>query len=191
MANTILTASIEVKPVFQDVIDRVRKEPGNQRMACIALADYFTRLAGGNVPGKLVTYFEDNDGTAAAQTIASVQTNADAGDTVTVCGVVFTVAASPSSEPSLGEFAAITDDDTMAAALNAAINAHPALTGLCTSGVSTDTCTVTMSMKGVLGNNGRLTTSDATAFTLGAATFAAGAVGTVRGQMRCYPGGLP
>lgn len=191
MANTILTIAVEVSHTSQHVLDRVRKEPGNTRMACEAAAAYLQRVASGHVPGKLVTYFEDADGTAAAQTIACTQANANAGDTVTVCGVVFTVRASPSSEASLGEFAAGASDTACGANLAAAINAHPALKGLCTAANVTGTVTVTMAVKGVLGNNGRLATSDATAFSLGAATFASGAVGTVRGQLRAYQAGLP
>ena len=189
MAGILLIAceSDQAAAFQQDFIE----EPGRPHEQARALADYFTRLASGMENARLSVAIEDNDGTAASQTIACTQLNADAGDTVTVCGVVFTVATSPSSDPALGEFAAITSDTVMGAALAAAINAHPDLTSLCTAANVTGTVTVTMATKGVLGNIGTLATSDATAFGLGAATFASGAVGTIQTNLRAFDKGKP
>lgn len=187
MAGILLIAceSDQVAAFQQDFIE----EPGKPIEQARALADYFTRLASGMENARLTVAIEDNDGTAASQTIACTQANADADDTVTVCGVVFTVKASPSSDASLGEFAAGASDTAMGDNLAAAINAHPDLTSLLTAANVTGTVTCTMATKGVIGNVGTLATSDATAFGLGAATFASGAVGTIQTNLRPFDKG--
>ena len=166
-------------------------EHGNAQEQARLLADYFTRLSSGMESARLTVGVEDNDGTAASQTIVCAQATAVPDDAVTVCGVTFTIKASPSSDPKDGEFLEGASDNALATNLAAAINAHPDLKSLCTAAAVTATVTVTMTTKGVAGNNGRLTTNDATVFTLGAATFASGAVGTVQTHLRAFNKGKP
>lgn len=175
--------SDQTEQYLRDLVETEHEQP---RELARKLALYFDRLASGMEHGRVSVAVEDDDGTAATGTITVTQANADADDTVTVCGVVFTVKASPSTDPNDGEFAALTDDNTAAAALDAAIEAHPKLEHLLSSSVSTNVVTVTIRTKGVNGNMATLATSDATAFALSAARFASGAVGTEKSPLRGY-----
>jgi hypothetical protein len=144
-----------------------------------SLINILRMVKAGTMSGKVLYYIDEADGTAAAQTVTFTQANATEGETVTVCGVVFTamVASTPSSDPADGEFSAVTDDDTCGENFATAFNAHPKLKGLATAANSSGTVTITMANKGVFGNNGTLSeTGDLAA--VGAATFASGAVGT-------------
>lgn len=189
MATGILVVTVDSDQTEQYLKDRVMAEQNNPREQCRKLAEYFEALAGGNEVGRVNAGIEDDDGTAASGTVTCTQTNADAGDTVTVCGVVFTVAASPSSDAADGEFAAGASDNACASNLEAAIDAHPKLKGLLSASVSTNVVTVTMATKGVIGNMASLATSDATAFALSAARLASGAVGTEKTPLRGYARG--
>lgn len=156
----------------------------------VALIELLQCCVYGGLHHTVTVSVDEGDGTAAAETIACVQTNATAGDTVTICGVEFTVAASASDDPLDGEFEAGANDNAMATNLGAAVTAHPALFGLLTAAVVTDTVTCTMTTGGAAGNHGKVSTSDATAFTLGSGTFASGAVGTTESAIRAFRGGL-
>jgi hypothetical protein len=166
-------------------VDGVMRPNTDPRQFAAALVDYFAGLAAGTYNATVQAYVEDDDGTAAAQTIACTRANA-AGDTVTIGTVVFTEATTPSTDPSLGQFARGASDTTCGDNLRDAINAHPRLKGHVTAAATTGTITVTEATKGVQGNQLSLATSDATAFALGAARLASGAVGTTRAAQRCY-----
>lgn len=169
---TILLALQENPDAAQDMIN-----PDNVAQS---LVNMIHAIKSGTLPGKIIYHIDEADGTAAAQTVAFTQANGDAGDTVTICGVVFTVATTPSADPWDGEFAAETDDDTTGENFATAFNAHPALKGLATAANSSGTVTITMTNKGVHGNLGTLAASDATFAAVGAAAFASGAAGTVQ-----------
>ena len=115
--------------------------------------------------------------------IACTQANALAGDTLTIGDASFVVKASPSSDPSKGEFAAGASDTAMGDNLAAAINAHPKLKGLLTAANVTGTVTWTAVEKGLQGNLIRMTETG-TSMALTQPT--AGAIGTVQTQARHY-----
>lgn len=153
------------------------------------LRAYLARCLSGQVPGSKVHVFQDKgDGTQAAGAVACTQANATAGDTVTVAGVVFTVRASPSTDPALGEFAAGADDTACGANFAAAVNAHPRLKGMLTAVNAAGTVTLTAVDKGLFGNLIKMATSDATAF--GLTQFTSGAIGTVQTPFRTFRRGL-
>lgn len=186
MATGNLHIHVDSDQTEQYLKDLVQTEHGQPREQCRKLALYFDRLASGMEHGRVSVAIEDDDGTAATATITCTQANAGAGDTVTVCGVVFTVATSPSSDPNDGEFAAGASNAACAQNLDAAIEAHPRLEHLLSSSVATNVVTCTIRTKGVNGNMASLATSDATAFTLSAARFSSGAVGTEKSPLRGY-----
>lgn len=189
MATGNLHIHVDSDQTWQYLRDLVTEEHEKPRELCRKLALYFDRLASGMENGRVSVAVEDDDGTAASGTVTCTQANAGAGDTVTVCGVVFTVATSPSSDPNDGEFAAGASDAACAQNLDAAIEAHPKLEHLLSSSVSTNVVTITIRTKGVNGNMATLATSDATAFALSAARLASGAVGTERVALRGYTRG--
>src|SRR5574342_144439 len=172
----------------QTVKERYVGDHHNPTRSLNLLINYLAAVAGGSAPGKVLLFQDSGDGTQAAGNIACTQANATAGDTVTIAGVVFTVRASPSSEASLGEFAAGASDTAMAANLAAAINAHPALKGVLTAAGSVGNCALTAVDKGTQGNLIVMSTSDATAF--GLTQFASGAKGTVKTELRAFRRGV-
>lgn len=185
--HVYVTVVLDVNP--QQVYNQFLKPYYNVN-GVLGLANMLQALGTGQLQGKVIYAADEADGTAAAQTVACTQANADAGDTVTIAGVVFTVAASPSSDPADGQFAAGASDTAMGDNLAAAINAHPAIVDMASAANSTGTVTITFRDKGIFANQGALATSDATAFTLGAANFASGAVGTSLKELTCFERGL-
>jgi hypothetical protein len=167
----ILIALQENPDAVQDMIN-----PDNVAQSLINI---IKSIRTGSLPGKIIYYVDEADGTAAAQTVTFTQANATEGETVTVLGVVFTamVASTPSSDPADGEYSAITSDTICAANFKAAVNAHPKLKGLATADNTAGVATVTFTNKGIFGNNGTISETGDLAV-VGAATFASGAVGT-------------
>lgn len=172
----------------QTIMERHVGSYDNAAMSVELLRDLLARLAGGEIDGSVMLCQDKMDGTAATGTVACTQANATAGDTFTLCGVVFTVKASPSSDPSLGEFAAGASDDAMGENLETAINAHPSLKGLLTAVNAAGTVTWTLTHKGLLGNLAIASTSAATAFTITNPTN--GAKGTIQSSLRVFRRGL-
>jgi phage tail sheath gpL-like len=159
-------------------------------MAMAQLEAYLMTVAGGGeapLGAKIHVFQDQGDGTQATGQIACTRANA-AGDTVTVAGVTFTEATSPSSAPIKGEFARGASDTTCGSNLADAINAHPRLLGLLTAASVAGTLTLTAVDKGTHGNLIVMSTSDATAFTL--TQFASGAKGTVQTQTKTIRCGL-
>ena len=122
----------------------------NPAMGVQLLIDLLAKVGSGAVPGKIFVF-------AATGTVACTQASAVTGDTFVICGVTFTVAATPSTRPDLGQFAAGASDTDMGDNLAAAINAHPALKGMLTAVAVTGTVTWTLADKGIQGNLARAT----------------------------------
>lgn len=147
------------------------------------LRQYLEKVNAGSAPSKVYVFMDKGDGTAATGTVACTQASAIAGDTFTLCGVTFTVATSPSSDPALGQFAAGASDTDMGDNLAAAINAHPALKGMLTAENSSGTVTWTLTDKGVFGNQARATeTGDSMVVT----NPTNGAIGTIQTSLKVY-----
>lgn len=189
--RSILTITIVDTSLGKSVADNfLTNDNLNPARGLALLENYLAGIVSGATPlnGAKVHVFQDQgDGTQATGSIVCVRANA-AGDTVTINGVVFTEATSPSANAIDGQFARGASDTTCAASLAAAINAHPRLKGALTASPSTDTITLTASDKGTHGNLFVMSTSDATAFTL--TQFASGAKGTVQTQSKTYRRGL-
>lgn len=179
MATGNLLVTVDSDQSWQHLRDLTVADNTSSREQCRLLAEYFTRLAAGNESGRVNVAIEDDDGTQASGTITCTQLNAVDGDTVTICGVTFTVRDSPSTSPADGEFLEGASNTAMAANLSDAVNAHPALKGLLTSSPSVAVVTCTMATAGVAGNVGTLSETG-TSMVVSAARFASGAVGTER-----------
>lgn len=151
------------------------------------LRNLLERLNAGIEDGKVHLFQDKCDGTAATGTVACTQASAAAGDTYVLAGVTFTVATTPSTDPALGQFAALTSDTIMGDALAAAINAHPALKGLLTAANAAGTVTWTAVDKGLFGN---LIRAAETGNSMVVTQASNGAIGTVQSSMRTFRRGL-
>lgn len=147
------------------------------------LINFLAKLNGGGAPSKVLVFVDKGDGTAATGTVACTQAAAVAGDTFTLCGVTFTVAASASSDPADGEFEAGADDTAMGDNLAAAINAHPALFGLLTAAAVTGTVTWTLTDKGL---QGLLAEAQETGDSMAVTNPTNGAIGTIQTALRIF-----
>lgn len=189
MAVGQINLRIKTTWTYQDM-QRFLPETLQREQAAANLLELLMGLGSGEITGVIDAYMEDDDGVAATNTITVANhANVTAGDTITICGVVFTARAAASADPLLGEWTIGANANGDATNLSAAINAHPLLKSLLTAAPSTNTVVMTMSTKGVQGNQGTVATSDGTAFTV-TARFASGAVGTTRAAMRTYRLGL-
>lgn len=184
-AESIVTIVVALKDNPAGVDGRFFK-PYGRREGIVRLAALLEAVAGGAMQGSVYAFSDQGDGTAATDAIVCTQASAVANDTVTISGVVFTVKASPSSDPYAGEFAALTNDDTTGAALAAAINAHPAINKLVSAANSSGTVTLTLKFKGAAGNNLAVASSNAVAFAAATARPTNGAAGTTQSTMRTY-----
>lgn len=147
------------------------------------LIDFLAKVNGGIVASKVMVFQDKGDGTAATGTIACTQASAVDGDTCTLCGVVFTVATSPSTDPARGEFAAGASDDAMGTNLAAAINAHPALKGLLTAANASGTVTYTLADKGLQGNLAKVTETGSSMVVTAPTN---GAIGTIQRSLTMF-----
>lgn len=187
--NSCITLAIVTDDTpAQTIMERHVGVYNNEAMSIELIRELLARVLSGQIDGKVHLFQDKGDGTAATGTVACTQANADANDTFTLCGVVFTVKASPSSDPAVGEFAAGASDDACGANLAAAINAHPALKGLLTAANASGTVTWTLAEKGIHGNLAIGATSDATAFAVTNPTN--GAKGTVQASLRVFRRGM-
>lgn len=171
----------------QTIADRHIGKYDNPAMGVEDIRNLLARVMSGQEDGKVHVFQDKCDGTAATGTIACTQANATAGETVTIAGVVFTIASSPSTDPARGELAAGASDTAFGDNLAAAINAHPALKGLLTAANAAGTVTITADDKGLFGNLIRMSeTGDAFVVT----NPTNGAIGTVQSFMRTFRRGL-
>lgn len=188
MANT---ATLNVTIVYstdpaQAVADRALYRYDQTATGIEVLRRELERLASGITVGKVLAFLDQGDGTAGIGRVACTQASVSTGDTVTVSGVVFTVAASPSTKGEDGQFAAGASDTDCAANLAAAINAHPALAGLVTAAGSAGNCNITLVDKGLHGTFLFLAKSGS-GFTLTqVSALTPGAKGTAQSHLRCF-----
>lgn len=189
-AETIVTIVLSLENNPEAIVAQYFRQYIDERGGKVALANLLAAVASGVEIGKVCAFADAADGTPATDTIACTQANCEIGNTVTISGVVFTVASSPSTNPADGQFAALTSDTVTGAALAAAINAHPALKGLVTAVAATGTVTLTVGFKGAAGNNLAVSTNHSHAFAIGSARPTNGAAGTTKGTLRCYRGGV-
>lgn len=185
--SVIYLAIVTGDTAARTIADRHVGPYHNPTLSIEQVRDLLARAIGGTEDAKVHLFQDKCDGTAATGTIACTQANAVAGDTFTLAGVVFTVATSPSTEASLGEFAAGASDTAMGDNLAAAINAHPALNGLLTAAAVTGTVTWTARDKGLFGNLIRMAETG-TSMVVTQATN--GAIGTVQSPMRTFRRGI-
>jgi len=186
-AKAVLNIAVEIHNTpAAGLASKYIAEYGNDKAGLMRLSELFAAAAGGSIEGKCLVHMDTSSGTQASSTLTVTQSNATNGDTVTVAGVVFTRQSSPSTDAEDGEFAAITDDDTAAASLKSAIDAHPALKGLVETTRLNNVVTVKSKIKTPAGNSISLATSDATFVAVGAAKLASGATGTVQSNARAY-----
>jgi len=146
-----------------------------------SLVNLLRSIQAGTISGKVMFYQDAADGGAATEDVTCTQASANEGDTLTVCGVVFTemVATTPSADPNDGEFAAVTSDTVFGDNLEAAINAHPKLKGLVTAVNSAGTVAVTADVGGMFGNNFTLAETGSS-MAVGAARLSSATVGTTQ-----------
>lgn len=148
------------------------------------LRQYLEKVNAGGAPAKVYVFMDKGDGTAATGTVACTQASAvDGTDVLTLCGVAFSVVASPSSDPALGQFSKGASDDEMGTNLAAAINAHPALKGMLTAENSSGTVTWTLTDKGVFGNQARATEVGNSMVVTNPTN---GAIGTIQTSLKVY-----
>lgn len=172
------------------IVQRYFKEARDSRGGLTALAQLLTECNAGLHIGQVMVHADAADGTQASSTLTVTQANGTSGDTVTVAGVVLTCTGSstPSTDPFDGQFKAITDDATAAAALKTAIDNHPKLRGTVETTRLNNVVTVKSVIASPVGNSISLASSDATFVAVGAAKLASGATGTVvtNGNARAY-----
>jgi phage tail sheath gpL-like len=184
-AALYITIVTDANGKAKHLADRAVRKSDQGRDGVNALIDLLSGIAGGNYNARVLVALAGADtGTAGTGTVVCTQANATAGDTVTLGATTFTVRASPSTDPKLGEFAAGASDTACGDNLAAAINAHPDFKGLGTAVNVTGTVTLTMADKGLHGNLMQFSTSDATAFAVTSPTN--GAEGTLTQGLRVY-----
>lgn len=151
------------------------------------IVDLIRGIQRGAISGK-VLYHVEHTTTKAAQTVTFDSSAGSSGDYITICGIVFTVRSSPSYDPRKGEFLLYADDDdAQGEDFASAWNAHPVARHIGTAVNSSGVVTITMLEGGTLGNQGTLSTSNASFAAVGAATFASGAAGTTVVQLAVDP----
>ena len=168
----------------QTIQERYLGRYDSPRRALELLRTLLAALEGGTQVGKVQVFIDKGDGTRATGTIACTQASFVNGtDVLTLADATFSCVASPSSDPSKGEFSALTSNTVTGDALAAAINAHPKLKGLLTAANAAGTVTWTVTEKGLQGNlvratetgNGMVVTNPTN-----------GAIGTIQAQARHF-----
>jgi hypothetical protein len=97
--------------------------------------DLLGRIAGGGESARVYCAVDNGDGTAGTCTVTCTDANYTAGETLTVCGVVFTVAAAYSSDAGVArnQLVAGGSDALSGVSLKNKINEHPLLKDLVTA----------------------------------------------------------
>lgn len=184
-AALYITIVTDDKGKAASIADKAVRKSDQARDGLNTLIDLLSGINGGNLNARVLVALAGADtGTAGTGTVVITHANLTAGDTVSIGNETFTVRASPSSNPGLGEFAAGANATAAGDNLAAAINAHPNCKGLCTAVNVAGTVTVTMADKGLHGNLMQFATSDATAFAVTSPTN--GAEGTLTQNLRVY-----
>ncbi len=93
------------------------------------LINLLARIAGGGESARVYVAADSADGTAGTCTVTVTDANFTAGETLTICGVVFTVAAAYSTNPSVArnQIVAQGSDGASGIELKNKINTHPLL----------------------------------------------------------------
>lgn len=170
--NSRLTVVIGLEDGPDSVEDRIFDVGSSPTLNLI---DVLTALARGDESGRVMMMLDENDATAASGTVTMDASEGSDGDTITVCGVVFTARTTPSADPRLGEFKldAASDNNT-ASYFSAAVNAHFMFKGLLAATTSTNVSTLTLSLGGAYGLFATLATDNASLATLSGANFTSG-----------------
>lgn len=171
---------------YQDAADKYASDYGEPRRGIENLRDLLAKCQMGAVDSNVLSFVASGSPTAAAGTAAFVQINVAAEDTVTVCGVVFTAKAAPSTRAQDAQFANITSDTAVAASFAAAVNAHPKLKQFLLATAAVGTVTLTMLQGGIFGNNMLLAKSSVGVTVTQPASATPGTAGTARGHIVCF-----
>jgi hypothetical protein len=169
-----------VKLVEKAFTDLTKVATADAKDCALALAKYFEKQASGTANGPAsIQISEDCDAPVAATgTITITHANVSDADTVTIGGTVITAKTSASDDTVEWTIGANATADGVA--LAACINKNLTLSRIMTASAASGVVTLTMKVKGVIGNSITLATSDATAFALVAmASGAGGACNTV------------
>ena len=151
--------------------------------------DLLSRIAGGSESARVYVAVDSGNGTAGTCTIACTDANYTAGETVTVCGVTFTIVAAESTNPGVArnQLVAQGSDTLSGANLATKINTHPLLKDLVTAVNASGTVTLTLKDKSLAGNLAVLAeTGDA--FVVTQVTNAA--EGTLTVPLKCWAKGI-
>ena len=164
-----------LKVVEKAFVDITKTPQGDAKEFAIGLAKYFEKhaLGAANSPASIQISEDCDAPVAATGTIAITHANLTDADTVTIGGVVITAKTAASDDTV--EFTIGANATADAVALAATINKNLTLSRIMTASAASGTVTLTMKVKGMIGNCIVMSTSDATAFTLTA--FASGAGG--------------
>lgn len=181
---TVVLHGEQAQTAFERYIEEKSRDPRSAARKASLLLD---KLAQGQAIGKLFVDSDQTDGGSAATGSVVCTQASGLGSVLTLGDATFTVVASPSTNPGKGELAAGADDTAFGDNLEAAINAHPALKGLCTAENAAGTVTITMVDKGLHGHRLRMTETGS-GFTI--TQIASGTHGTVKGKMRAYRFGV-
>lgn len=137
---------IESARPLADLTSKLVKDTTARKEFIAALRAYLSGVAGGAENAAIDLHTDADDPVAASATITL---ESCATDTVTIGGVTFTGASSPSGDE---QFETDGSDAADAAALAAKINAHPTLSAVVVATVEQNVVTVTCRIKGVIGN---------------------------------------
>lgn len=169
-----------------DLAQKLAKAANEPHMGVHALAAFLERVLGGTEPARVYFAVDSADGTAGTCTVTCTGANYTAGETLTICGVVFTVVAAYSSDANTARSQLVTGESDAAAGetLKTKINNHPLLKGMVTA-TDNDAGVVTLTFKDkhLLGNLAVLAeTGDAFAVT----QVTNAAEGTLTASLRVY-----
>ena len=155
-----------VKVVEKAFTDIIKTAQGDAKEFAVGLSKYFEKQASGtaNSPASIQVSEDCDAPVAATGTIAITHANVSDADTVTIGGVVITAKTSASDDTIEWTIGANATAD--GAALAATINKNLTLSRIMTASAASGTVTLTMKVKGMIGNCIVMSTSDATAFAL-------------------------
>ncbi len=151
-ATSILYVAVAVHSRPAKALVEKLQAADNPSMGIEGIREILALVNAGNEPARVYAAVDDGAGTAGTCTIACTQANATVGETVTVCGVTFTIAAAETSNPRDGIVTAGASDTTFGASLAAKINAHPLLKDMVTAVNAAGTVTLTFKDKGLFAN---------------------------------------
>lgn len=176
-----------VKVVEKAFKDLTKVENADAKECALALSKYFEKHASGtaNSPASIQISEDCDSPVAATGTIAITHAHLDAHDTVTIGGVTITAKASASDDTV--EFTIGASATADATALAATINKNLTLSRIMTASAASGTVTLTMKVKGMIGNCIVMSTSDATAYGL---TAFSGGTGGACNTINTYSLGL-